>query len=363
MGGLMGGPEGAGSLAAATVRLRRAGRLPVQRLLPVALVRDRLVALVREPDTDTGVEQALARLSPGREGGGDGVGRGTTEPPALVRPSDPPRRPVSRPGKTPPSPRSSSIHQLARIAEAPSSTVDVGGRPGRRLPRDPSAHGSPGQDVSARPGAAPVSVPRDPALAELLGKLAGASTIDPRALRQTQEAPAQVRALRQAQGVMGQVAGTSAGAGAPRNGKGTSSSAPRHVPGTSVGQPEGTSIGPARGASPGPAQSTRSGQAPMRTSSRPVFVEPPVGLAGLAGWWETQSDSVPDADRGPSGWATDSTQPGSRQPGYGPDGGFAPWSADADTRLAGADQLRDLLERLLAEEALADGLELSDGSA
>ncbi len=86
----------------------------------------------------------------------------------------------------------------------------------------------------------------------------------------------------------------------------------------------------------------------MRTSSRPVFVEPPVGLAGLAGWWEAQADSVPDADRGPSGWATDSTQPGSRQPGYGPDG---------------ADQLRDLLERLLAEEALADGLELSDGPA
>jgi len=101
----------------------------------------------------------------------------------------------------------------------------------------------------------------------------------------------------------------------------------------------------------------------MRTSGRPLFVEPPVGLAGLVGWWEAQSDSVPDTDRGPSGWATDSTQPGSRQPGYGPDGGFAPWSADADTPLAGTDQLRDLLVRLLAEEALADGLELSDGLA
>lgn len=99
-----------------------------------------------------------------------------------------------------------------------------------------------------------------------------------------------------------------------------------------------------------------SGPAPGRLGGP---IAPPVGLAGLVDWWQARSDggdrpTHPGVD-GPTG----STHP-EPSPDHGPTAS-EPWSGGDP--YADADQFRDALERLLLDEALADGLEVSDGPA
>jgi hypothetical protein len=88
--------------------------------------------------------------------------------------------------------------------------------------------------------------------------------------------------------------------------------------------------------------------------SEGVFVRAPVGLAGLASWWRERHE--PRAPAVTASWAADGRDAG---PAYPPES-FERWATPPAPT---ADQVRDTLEQVLLDEALADGLEVTDGPA
>ncbi|HEY5981730.1 MAG TPA: hypothetical protein VIT41_19050 [Microlunatus sp.] len=387
---------GAGALTAVTTRLRRAGRLPTPVRMPAVLVHDPLSAVPSRSDTDKAVAEALTRLA-GDGGNGSGetgrapavssprrtpatavprraaegradaaserIDRGVPDRPAhpfgragigplipTAGPRDPATDsgPAGSPAWRPPGSRlpAAAVRlagepgpaATARAAPAPSATAAVAAA----TPPAPAA-AAPRPSFPPLPGgrtAEPVRIRRDATLAELLVDLA-----DPDA--------------RSAPGSSTVTHHDPHHSMPPRVGAQADGSTSRRPP---TPRTHATDVA-ARFDGPGsPRQTPLSPRRDPDLRRDPGFVEPPVGLAGLVGWWQTQTVDDP-APTDQSSWSPVARPSDSSPPGYGPDETNASWSAAVDTPTVGTDQLRDALERLLLDEALADGLEVGDGSA
>ena len=352
----------AGSVAAAATRLRRAGRLPAPVRLPALLVRHRLRLLVAGADLDDSLAGALARLGvtrqagPARPHGQDGPGAAVvgvlpvqqplTREAAALRPRARLHQRVDQCGARLPAGRPATPHPP--IAREPSEWVvphPIDPRPGpgggsvavppaRRVP--PGGSGALAAAAPPLRAAGPVRVAADPEIAALLQAL-----VTPRDPQQQVLAPAAVR-------VAAAVAMPHPGAGEQAGDVPASTRRP-----SSAGPPSAPAL-PVPAPTPGAAECPAHPRPLADPPPEGVFVQAPVGLAGLASWWQERHE--PQAPGVTASWAGDGRDMG---PAYLPES-FERWTTPP---VPTADQVRDTLEQVLLEEALADGLEVTDGPA
>lgn len=388
----------AGSLAAAGRRLQRAGRLPRQLSLPPALVGSRIGPLLASADAEPALVEALARLDPEHTDGGTlaeprrprpwqpdrpfqaSQDSGTwTAGPRVAAPADA-RRP--QPGAAPqsawlPLPAQAWRRPVAALNVPAASTRPAAAQqgpigsasagpaspefapPDSASPKPPSS--GPGRGGLGAP-AGGVHVARDHDLAGLLDQLTGRHS-----------------ARRQPPG---------AAAGTPAPGRDALTGGPGPQP-----QPSRAPVqaDPAAGfAVPLPSRSPYADAAPSPSPQEPWSTsDAPVGLAGLVSWWQDQgrdeatparTDGSPGgvAAHGPIRRSGGDGEPGSVPPGL-PGRGWDQWATSApqfadpsDVQRPAVDQawsapspemLREALEQLLLDEALADGVEVRGGPA
>ena len=368
----------AGSVSTGMARLRRAGGPDIVSRLPYALIGDRLTSWLGDAseDTDAALADALGRLTESR-------GEIVTAAGALASPA-------SDGGRGRSGGQATFSEPFDRLERPPVDATTALRRAGERsTAADPVRARStalrPAQGTSAATGLdnAPATARR-----QVQGTPAAASPDQ-----------AHVSALRRARGTSAAAAPDEAPATALREAQGTTDAAgPSRQQGATRargtrGHDGGWSAPPVRVArdpavvaelnrltargtpvvadpgAPRPVATAPTDPLPSPVARRtPTSALPPVGLAGLAAWWADDGTEPDDRAAEPSGsptvespsWgAADSWPSDQRRPEPDAPGLFDLTDVDADP----LGRFREALEQVLLDEALADGLEVTDGPA